>query len=82
MNLVIQSTKSNWGFLSRVIATGESNILLQQTDWIVYASHESPITVGGKWLIQVFHSLHPECIELTYRGPYSTPTFAAVGKRG
>jgi hypothetical protein len=51
---------------------GEQYSTSQQTDWIVYASHESSITVGGEWLIQVFHSLHPECIELTFRGPYST----------
>lgn len=52
---------------------GEQYSTSEQTDWIVYASHESSITVGGEWLIAVFRSLHPECTERTYRGPYSTP---------
>lgn len=52
---------------------GEQYSTSNDTDWIVYASHESSITVGGEWLIQAFRSLHPECPELTYGGPYSTP---------
>jgi hypothetical protein len=56
---------------------GEQYSTSKQADWIVYASHESSITVGGEWLINVFRSLHPECIELTYRGPHST-----VDRRG
>jgi hypothetical protein len=52
---------------------GEQHSTSVHADWIVYASHESSITVGGEWLIDVFRSLHPECAGLTYKGPYSTP---------
>ena len=52
---------------------GEQYSTSVQSDWIVYASHESSITVGGEWLIDVFRKLHPECAGHTYKGPYSTP---------
>jgi hypothetical protein len=52
---------------------GEQYSTSEHADWIVYASHESSITIGGEWLIDVFRGLHPECIGLTYKGPYSTP---------
>ncbi|HTZ31715.1 MAG TPA: hypothetical protein VMH31_04615 [Methylomirabilota bacterium] len=52
---------------------GEQYSTSVHADWIVYASHESSITVGGGWLIDAFRRLHPECIGLTYKGPYSTP---------
>ncbi|HEY6466908.1 MAG TPA: hypothetical protein VIY69_12995 [Candidatus Acidoferrales bacterium] len=52
---------------------GEQYSTSKQMDWIVYASHESSITIGGGWLIHVLRALHPECLEHTYRGPYSTP---------
>lgn len=52
---------------------GEQYSTSRQMDWIVYASHESSITVGGAWLIHALRSLHPECMKHTYRGPYSTP---------
>lgn len=52
---------------------GEQYSTSGQADWIVYASHESSITLGGEWLIDIFRGLHPDCIGLTYKGPYSTP---------
>ena len=41
-------------------------------DWVVYASHESSITVCGDWLIQFFRKEWPGCEKLSYGGPYST----------
>jgi hypothetical protein len=52
---------------------GEQYSTSTDTDWMVYASHESSITVCGQWLTQFFRKLHPECAERTYKGPYSTP---------
>lgn len=52
---------------------GEQYSTSEHADWIVYASHELSMTIGGEWLINVFRGLHPECIGLTYKGPYSTP---------
>ena len=52
---------------------GEQYSTSEHADWIVYASHESSITIGGEWLIDVFRGLYPECVGLTYKGPYSTP---------
>lgn len=52
---------------------GEQYSTSERADWIVYASHESSITIGGDWLVDVFRGLHPECIGVTYKGPYSTP---------
>jgi hypothetical protein len=51
---------------------GEQYSTSQQTDWLIYASHESSITICGHWLIDRLLQSHPECIERTYRGPYST----------
>lgn len=52
---------------------GEQYSASKEMDWIIYASHESSITVGGGWLIDLFRGRHPECFEHTYKGPYSTP---------
>jgi hypothetical protein len=51
---------------------GEQYSTSTQTDWVVYASHESSITICGDWLIQIFRELRPGCTERTYKGPYST----------
>lgn len=51
---------------------GEQYSTSEHADWIVYASHESSMTIG-EWLIDVLCGLHPECIGLTYQGPFSTP---------
>jgi hypothetical protein len=51
---------------------GERYSTSDPSDWVVYASHESSITVCGDWLIQFFRKEWPGCEELSYRGPFST----------
>jgi hypothetical protein len=41
-------------------------------DWLVYASHESSITLAGDWLVENFCRRFPEAVRLTYGGPFST----------
>jgi len=41
-------------------------------DWVVYASHESSVTIGGDWLMEMLKEKWPECAQHTYLGPYST----------
>lgn len=43
------------------------------TEWLVYASHESSITLGGEWLLQAFRQRFPACDQFKYQGPMSTP---------
>lgn len=38
-------------------------------DWIVYASHESSITVGGPWLIRAVKSAWPEWQRYVWTSP-------------
>jgi hypothetical protein len=52
---------------------GEQYSTSEQTGWMVYASHESSITICGDWLIQFFCECQPDCTERTYKGPYPTP---------
>jgi hypothetical protein len=42
------------------------------SDWVVYASHESSITIAGDWLIRILKENWPEWSKRTYQGPYST----------
>lgn len=42
-------------------------------DWLVYASHESSITIAGNWLVQSFRKRFPDCDQFLYAGPMSTP---------
>jgi hypothetical protein len=51
---------------------GEQYCTRAGVDWVVYASHESSITVAGDWLLQILKRERPECTDRTYRGPYST----------
>ena len=51
---------------------GEQYSTSNETDWVVYASHESSITICGLWLTDFFRQLHPDCAERTYKGPFST----------
>lgn len=51
---------------------GERYSTSAQADWVVYASHESSITVCGDWLIHVFREEWSGCDGRTYRGPFST----------
>ena len=43
----------------------------ESLDWLVYASHESSITVAGDWLVAIFQRKWPEWGERTYQGPFS-----------
>jgi len=45
----------------------------REFDWLVYASHESSIAIGGQWLTVTFEKQWPDWRDRTYRGPYSTP---------
>jgi hypothetical protein len=51
---------------------GEQFSTAENAEWVVYASHESSITIGGEWLIDEFRRLYPESTGLTYKGPYSS----------
>jgi hypothetical protein len=51
---------------------GEQYSTSDPTDWVVYASHESSITVCGEWLTTVFKEEWPEWSKRVYGGPYST----------
>jgi len=42
-------------------------------DWLVYASHESSIAIGGQWLMESFEQQWSDWRDRTYRGPYSSP---------
>jgi hypothetical protein len=44
----------------------------ESLDWLVYASHESSITIAGDWLVAFFQREWPEWKEKTYQGPFST----------
>jgi hypothetical protein len=51
---------------------GEQYSTSETNDWIVYASHESSITIGGEWLTRLFKENWSEWENRTYQGPYST----------
>jgi hypothetical protein len=61
-----------WGGEQYCTATG--------VDWVVYASHESSITIGGDWLMEILKEKWPECTERTYGGPYSTDDLRGTWK--
>jgi hypothetical protein len=42
-------------------------------EWLVYASHESSISLAGEWLLRGFRQRFPACDKYGYRGPMSTP---------
>ncbi len=42
-------------------------------DWLVYASHESSVTLAGEWLTRSFRQRFRGCERETYQGPMSTP---------
>jgi hypothetical protein len=41
-------------------------------DWVLYASHESSITVGGRWLIDAVRRAWPAWADHVWPGPRST----------
>ena len=53
-----------WG--SEQYCTGET------VDWVVYASHESSITIAGEWLTEIFKGKWPDWAQRSYGGPFST----------
>jgi hypothetical protein len=52
---------------------GEQYCTDERLDWVVYASHESSITVAGDWLSDFFRKEWPDWEQRTYGGPFSTP---------
>ena len=56
------------GYLSgsEQYCTGEA------VDWVVYASHESSITIAGEWLAEIFKEKWPDWAQRSYGGPFST----------
>jgi hypothetical protein len=56
------------------VYTGEEGYWTSlSADWLVYASHESSITLAGAWLVAGFRERFPRCDEFWYAGPMSTP---------
>jgi len=51
---------------------GEQYCTDKNVDWVVYASHESSITIAGEWLTQIFKENWPDWAQRSYGGPYST----------
>lgn len=52
---------------------GEEGYWTSETaDWLVYASHESSISIAGEWLLSGFRKAFPDCDHFQYRGPMST----------
>jgi len=58
---------------------GEQYCTAVGVDWVVYASHESSITIGG-WLAEMLKEKWPECTARTYAGPYSTDDLRGTWK--
>lgn len=51
---------------------GEQYSMSDSSDWVVYTSHESSITVCGEWLTDVFKKEWSDWSTRSYGGPYST----------
>jgi hypothetical protein len=55
------------------VYTGEEGYwFTPECDWLVYASHESSITVAGDWIVDEFQKRFPGCEKYAYAGPFST----------
>jgi len=59
---------------------GEQYCTDKSVDWVVYASHESSITIAGQWLTQIFKEKWPEWAQRSYGGPYSTQDLRGTWK--
>lgn len=59
---------------------GEQYCTSAGLDWVVYASHESSITIAGPWLTGIFKEKWPECTERMYGGPFSTDDLRGTWK--
>jgi len=51
---------------------GEVYSTSEMADWVVYASHESSITLAGDWLVSLFKARCPDWRTRLYGGPHST----------
>jgi hypothetical protein len=51
---------------------GEQYSTSELSGWVVYASHESSVTIGGDWLTRDIEEKLPDWSQHTYKGPYST----------
>lgn len=51
-----------------------------ESDWLVYASHESSITLAGDWLVTAFRDVVSDCDQYQYGGPFSTPDLRGTWK--
>jgi hypothetical protein len=60
---------------------GEQYSTSEPMDWVVYASHESSITIAGDWLTEIFKEKWPEWNRRTYEGPFSTENLRGLGRR-
>jgi hypothetical protein len=59
---------------------GEEYCVSKELDWVVYASHESSITIAGEWLIEAFKQKWPEWTHRTYGGPFATEDLKGTWK--
>ncbi|HET9318710.1 MAG TPA: hypothetical protein VFO27_03005, partial [Bryobacteraceae bacterium] len=59
---------------------GEQYCTDKSVDWVVYASHESSITIAGEWLTRIFKEKWPEWSQKSYGGPYSTKDLRGTWK--
>jgi hypothetical protein len=62
------------------LSGGEQYCTDKNVDWVVYASHESSITIAGEWLTQIFKEKWPEWERRSYGGPYSTQDLRGTWK--
>ena len=52
----------------------------ERMDWVLRASHESSVTLGGSWLIGLVKQHWPEWQDHLYRGfPYERPSPPELG---
>jgi hypothetical protein len=58
---------------------GEQYSTSEPADWLVYASHESSVTICGDWLARIFAEKWPDWNNHTYKGPYSTADLRGTG---
>jgi hypothetical protein len=59
---------------------GEQYCTSESLDWVVYASHESSITIGGGWLTEIIKERWPDWRLREYGGPYSTEDMRGTWK--
>jgi hypothetical protein len=64
----------------RYASGGEQYCTSESFDWVVYASHESSITIGGDWLTEIIKERWPDWPRRTYGGPYSTEDMRGTWK--